>query len=277
MAQAGREGVLMQSSFGFSNHVGSHLVVVLPDLHIPFQDKKALECALRAVQYLKPHKVVILGDWLDCEAFSAHGKKNMVELRAHRYIADEVDPCREILKELEGWSKEIVYIEGNHEHRVERFAVNWGGILGPELYKLISPRALLGEGRKSGWSWVPYGTILPHHSITPNLWAVHGWSHAKHSASKHLEKAGSVSVVHGHTHRTQLFAKRDVVSGRVLKAWSPGCLSGLQPIYMHQNPTEWVHGFSLVYVGSDPEDWTDYTVTIQNGRCILPDGKEIIA
>lgn len=253
---------------------GSHLVVILPDLHVPFHDRQALDCAMAAIQYLRPHKIVILGDWLDCEAFSAHGKKHMLELRATRYLADEIEPTNEILNEVQRWSKELVYIEGNHEHRVERFAVQWGGVLGPDIYKLISPQTLLSAGR-TNFEWIPYGDILTHYSITPDLWAVHGWTHARHSASKHLDKAGSISVVHGHTHRAQMHARRDLVTGRVLKAWSPGCLSHLQPLYMHQNPTEWLHGFSMVYVGSNPLDWTDYLITIENGRCVLPDGKEI--
>lgn len=258
-------------------HPGSHLVVVLPDLHIPFHDRRALECAMQAVEYLRPHKVVILGDWLDCESFSAHGRSKLVELKATRYVADEVTPCNEVLDELARWSDKIVYVEGNHEFRVERFAVAQGSCLGPDIYNLISPRTLLSAGRDPrDFEWVPYGETLTHHAITPDLWAVHGWTHAKHSASVHLDKARSISIVHGHTHRSQMHSGRDLMTGRVLKAWSPGCLSKLQPLYMHQNPTSWVHGISLVYVGRDPMDWTDYVVTIQNGRCILPDGKEII-
>ena len=65
---------------------------------------------------------------------------------------------------------------------------------------------------------------------------------------------------------------------RVMKAWSPGCLSKLQPLYMAHNPTEWVQGFSLIYVSSDDRtDWTEYNITIDRGRCILPDGKVLRA
>ena len=67
------------------------------------------------------------------------------------------------------------------------------------------------------------------------------------------------------------------MSNRILKAWSPGCLSELQASYMNQTVSDWVHGFSIVWVGSDPLDWTEYSVTIQNGRAIMPDGTELLA
>jgi UDP-2,3-diacylglucosamine pyrophosphatase LpxH len=251
---------------------GSHLVMVLPDLHVPFHDEKALACVLAAYRQLRPQKVVVLGDWLDCEAFSSHGVSSMAELRAYRFLDDEVHPCNRILDQLQRFNNDLVFIEGNHEFRIERWAATMGAKLGPDLYKLVSPRRLLGEGRKK-FTWVPYNEPLSHYKITPDLWALHGWSFAKSAARVHQSKAVSVSVVHGHTHRMQMESRRDPSNGRILKAWSPGCLSKLQPLYRMQHPTEWVHGFSLIYVGQ--KSWTEYTITIENGKCVLPDGKEI--
>ena len=247
-------------------------VMVLPDLHIPYHDRAALACVERAYALLKPDEVVILGDWLDCEAFSAHPKTSLAELQAHKFIDDEMRPCRELLGRLQKHGNALTYIEGNHEARIERFAVSLGGNLGPDLYALISPRAIFGEGRKR-WTWIPYKSELAHYEITPDLWALHGWSHAKSAARVHQDRAVSVSVVYGHTHRQQSEARRDPATGRVLKSWSPGCLCKLQPLYAQNQPTSWVQGFSIVYIGR--QSWTDYTVTIQNGTCVLPDGRQV--
>lgn len=254
---------------------GSHVVMVLPDLHFPQHDPRALACVLRAAQILKPRRVVVLGDWLDCDAFSRHPRNSLSEAVAANYLTEEINPCNEALDELQRWSKSLIFVEGNHEYRVERFAVSLGGALGSSVYDIISPQQLLSKGRES-FTWVPYRKELSHYEITPNLWAVHGWNHSKHAADAHLRAIKTVSLVHGHTHRQQLMTTRNVVTGDVVKAWSPGCLSSLQPAYMHQSPTEWVHGFSIVFVGADPTDWTEYIVTIRNGRCILPDGTEVI-
>ena len=248
------------------------LVLVLPDLHIPHHDEAALSCVLQAYKLLKPDEVVVLGDWLDCETFSSHPKSSMAELRAHKFIDDELTPCRKILDQLQAHKNALVYVEGNHEQRIERFAVALGGSLGPDIYNLVSPARLLGAGRNK-WTWIPYTSELAHYKITDDLWAIHGWSFAKSAARVHQDRAVSVSIVHGHTHRQQSEARRDPANGKVLKAWSPGCLSKLQPLYRQQHPTSWVHGFSLVYIG--PRSWTDYTVTIHDGECVLPDGRLI--
>lgn len=261
---------------GISGGPGSHLVVVLPDLHIPYHDKKVLECVLRAIEYLQPYKTVVLGDWLDCDSFSKHPKKTMRELKAVEYRRDEIDPCNVILDEIQNWCKKLVFIEGNHEFRVERMAAEFGAILGPDIFDLMSPQTLLSAGR-TNFEWVPYGECLPRHEITPNLIAVHGWSHSTHAAATHLKQAKTCSIVHGHTHRYGVASSRNALTGEIYRGWSPGCLSKLQPMYRHQSPTNWCNGFSIIYVGQDPRDWSEYHVLIQNGRCILPDGKEILA
>lgn len=248
--------------------------MVLPDLHVPHHDRAALACVLRAYEILKPDEVVVLGDWLDCESFSRHPRGSMAELRAHKFIDEEVAPCVEILDKLQANENKLVYVEGNHEQRIERFAAALGNDLGRDIYSLISPERLLRANRKN-FVWIPYTSELAHYEITPDLWALHGWSFAKSAARIHLDRAVSVSIVYGHTHRQQSEARRDPASGRVLKAWSPGCLSKLQPIYRQNLPTSWVHGFSLVYVGAN--GWTEYTVTIDSGSCVLPDGREIKA
>jgi len=252
--------------------------MVLPDLHIPEHDERALECVLKAYKYLRPDEVVILGDWADCGQFSSHGVQSLAELKAHRFVEDEIDPIKAVMDKLQKYKNKLVYIEGNHEWRVERWAAKWGGRLGPDFYNFMSPRKLLSEGRKK-FTWIPYGDNLAHYQITPalqhssELWALHGWSHAKRASAIHLDRAVSVSIVHGHTHRMQMETRREPSTGRILKSWSPGCLSKLQPLYQANRPTQWTHGFSLVYIGQS--SWTDYTVTIHNGQCVLPNGKEI--
>lgn len=249
-------------------------VMVLPDLHIPHHDQAALDCVLQAYHILKPSEVVVLGDWLDCEAFSTHPRSSMAELSARRFVDDELLPCGEVLDKLQALGNRLVFIEGNHEQRIERFAVSLGNNLGGDIYRLMSPRHVFAQGRPN-FQWVGYKEQLAHYAIAPDLWALHGWSFAKSAARIHQDRAVSVSVVYGHTHRQQSEARRDPASGRVLKAWSPGCLCKLQPIYAQNRPTSWVQGFSIVYLGR--KTWTDYTVTIQDGACVLPSGRQIKA
>jgi hypothetical protein len=232
---------------------------------------------LAAHSLLQPARTVILGDWLDCGAWSSHPKQS-VEDRAEAYHEDEIQPCRRLLSRLEEHTGELVYIAGNHEHRVERKILELGD-LGAGIASLVDPGRLLGEGRKPGWRYVPYtrkaGTPLPHYRIAEDLIAVHGWSFARHAAAKHLEIARGYSVVHGHTHRMQSFTERDPIEERTVRAWSPGCLAQLQPPYMSHQPANSVHGFSLVYCSNDRKSWTEYTVEIRDGVCHLPGGQKV--
>ena len=101
--------------------------------------------------------------------------------------------------------------------------------------------------------------------------------HDSSSAAKHLELARTISLIHGHTHRQQSVSRRLLETGRVVKAWSPGCLSELQPAWRHSLPTDWVLGYTLLYVRNDLRAWTDYTVTIDRGACVLPGGTSVRA
>lgn len=256
---------------------GYHLVMVLPDLHLPHQDDAALDCALKAHALLKPKRTIILGDWLDAGSFASHQPKSFLELRAIDFKRDEIDPCNRILDILQQNTELLVYLEGNHEQRIERVAVN-ANIRSPinAVHSLISPKNLLSAGRNR-FIWIDYAKELNHYKITDDLWAFHGWSHAKNVAEAHLSYLMSVSAIFGHVHRAQSSARRNKVTNKIIKAWTPGCLCKLQPLYATSTPTDWIHGFSLIYVKNDGTAWFDYNVRIENGVCILPGGKEIRA
>jgi len=263
----------------------SKLWFIFPDIHFPDQEKEALEIAKAAHRILKPHNTVFLGDVLDCDIFSAHAKKTIEEAQTQDYLKLEINPCNALLDEVQNGTKEITYfLEGNHEQRIERWAVN-NGRIGESLYPLISPAATIGKGRKN-FKLIPYEVptgmrrgfvqIVPdvQRMRTGGLVAVHGWSFAKHAAAVHLEKSRSQSILFGHTHRAQSVATRDPWTGKMIKAFNPGTLSDLQPKYAHGGaPSDWTNGFAIVYVGQ--ESWTEYCISIVNGRCVLPDGREI--
>lgn len=256
---------------------GSHLVMVLPDLHLPNHDPRALAVAMKCHKILKPQRTVILGDWLEADQFSKWPKQARFE-RAQDFFEYEIKPCNQLLDDLQKNTDELVFIEGNHEWRVERYLAGSDPVV-KALGDYISPRALLSQGRKK-FDWVPYsdpGATIPHYKIANDLIAVHGWSHSTHASAKHLDMARSFSVIHGHTHRAQSHTARNPVTGKILKGWSVGCLSSLSPKWAHGRPTNWVHGLSLIYVRNDLEDWTDYNVLIREGTVVLPGGEKISA
>lgn len=185
-------------------------VLVLPDAHYPHQDPAAMGCVFHAIEVWNPDEVVILGDWLDAAAFSAHSKRSFIETEGADFLETEVGPCNSALDRIQGKKdRPVVFLEGNHCNRIERAALAMGGDLGKALYKLASPERVLrhrvnSEGepgtKRKNFTWVPYlkSWEHSHYKITKDLIAVHGWSIAKNAAKVHLDLVRSCSIVHGH-------------------------------------------------------------------------------
>lgn len=264
---------------------GAKLWVTLPDIHFPDHDPAAVEIVKKAINILKPDNTLLLGDVLDCGVFSNFKSKAFLSEAKHSFEKEEVIPCNNLLDYIQENTKEkTFFLEGNHEARVERWAVN-SGLVGKEIFGIISPQKLLSQGRKN-FKYILYENTLDkrmgyvqiapsHQSMrTGGLVAIHGWSWAKNAARVHLEKSRSQSVIYGHTHRIQLETSRDPWKGNPIIAFSPGTLSKLQPLYATGgSPSEWSHGFALIYVGRT--SWTQYIIPITKGCCVLPDGREI--
>jgi len=235
-----------------------------------------MRCILAVAERLRPDKVLVQGDWMDNEKFSNHAKATLAEIQAHRY-QEVIDSIRYYLDELQKHGADLIYLEGNHEAWVERWCVKNAGIAAPDVYEVMAPEHVLGKNRKR-FTWVPYvQRDITKYEIAPNLWACHGWATSKHAAAAHMAKVPGVSIVYGHTHRAEHRVTRDPRTGKPVHGWSPGSLCHPQPMYLHGAPSEWTLGFSILYQSRrDPEDWTPYTITIHEGRCILPDGTEIV-
>lgn len=252
------------------------LSIVFPDLHLGSHDSAALRVALRAAERAEPDEVIILGDWLDAHDWSAHPASDRRELRAATY-GEEVESCRAVLEFLEALPsvRRVVYVEGNHEHRVERWATTQRG---PWLSVVdgLLPRAALSRGRAKDFRWIPYKSPgePSHYEAAPGLIAVHGWSTAKHAAAAHLGRAHGLSVIHGHTHRRQVHTLRHPVTGEVIEGHSSGCLAQLQPLWVN-GPTAWVHGYAMIQRRGDR--WSIHHVGIHDGAAILPDGSQLKA
>ena len=248
--------------------------MILPDLHLGSQDKAALRCAVKIVDHYSPDRLVILGDWLEVHSASSHGAGDRREAKAISYM-EEIADCRALLALLEllPGVREIVFIEGNHENRVERWAVSHGRFA-EEIVDSISPRAALSRGRELPFTWVPYKAegIPGYVEIAEGLIACHGWSTAKHAAHAHLRKAHGLSVVHGHTHRRQSYVERHPLTGAAIEAHSPGCLAQLHPLWVGA-PTDWTHGVSLLQ--ESDERWALFHIPINAGQVVLPCGLRI--
>lgn len=243
------------------------------DVHFPDHNEESIAVLLRVFAHLKPDIGLSLGDLLNCTGVSDYDPAP--DEHDSEYETD-LSLATSFLDRVQKHSSKLVLIAGNHDYRIERWAAKRRQ--GKYFRSFVSLRRRLVEGRKS-CVYIPYGSATgkyPHYKINSRLVAVHGWSYAKNATKNHLSLSQGMSVIHGHTHRADTSIIQNVWKrGAVIQARSAGCLCKQIPMYGTGRPVEWVNAFILGYLGS--HDDTLYTIPIVNGRCILPDGKEIKA
>ncbi len=251
---------------------GSKTMLAFGDLHIPQHNRRAVEVFCRAAERIQPDLVVCLGDLLDCGQFSPHLPTYGVP--ETEYL-DDLREAGALLDRLQKVCTRLVVVEGNHEHRLDRWAAATAE--GRGAYSMLAPRVQLTRGRRC--IYVPYGSAdgrYPHYRVNSRIIAVHGWSYARHATKNHLAVSQGKSVIHGHTHRADASIVQNIWSpGRVIEARSAGCLCRPIPLYGAGRPVEWVNAFILGYLGRRSD--TLYTIPIVDDRCILPDGAEVAA
>lgn len=232
-------------------------ILVVPDVHRPYHDKKAWATMLRAAKRFCPNKIIVLGDFVDFYAVSDHDKDP-----ARKYkLVDELKSGREGLEELEDLGAEQLFFDcGNHEDRLNRYLVRRA----PELHDLISVQDSF-ELKEHGWKFQKYGT----HSNIGKLYHTHDVGYAGKHAVFHTGSAFQRSVVFGHTHRLSVnyFGS---VDGKRHFAASLGWLGDIDAAdYMPQaKKAEWQLGFGIVRAEKSGNIHLQ-AIPIVDGKCVL--------
>jgi len=232
--------------------------VIIPDSHGSAINKKAANAFLHDLDYIKPAEVVMLGDHIDCGGFLAqHHTLGYVAQTEYSFVDDAI-AANVFLDEIQKRTGKVEtdYLEGNHERRIENWIVTQ--TLGKKkdaqfLQSMFSIESTLNISKR-GFRLIEQGKFydkvkLPATIKKGNCYFTHGSSTAKHAAAVHVAKFGG-NVVYGHTHRADSYIGKNVKDG-MIGAWCPGCLSELQPLWQHTNPTDWSNGYGLQMVKSN--------------------------
>lgn len=239
--------------------------LILPDLHIPFQDKKLLACWLRRLETQKFDGVDIIGDMLDCYTLSRFDKNPTRKGTFQK----EVDIARDLLsyiRSLVGNKAEIKFSEGNHESRLRK--VLWGK--SPELADIrnLSIPSLLGLS-DLGIDW--------HDIHTPykieDVWFSHGDILRKHAGMSARAKSDVVhgSIIIGHCHRMgwSPFTSWDSVED----AYEVGHMSDYTQLDYVQTCPNWQLGWAEAFF-AEGVHWVNFYRVIHKGRMALIVGPE---
>jgi predicted phosphodiesterase len=231
-------------------------IFFIPDVHSPYEDKRATALMFDAMKVYGPDIVVVIGDFIDCFAVSNYSK----DPRRIFGLEREVEHAAGLLDQIK--AKRKIYVCGNHEDRLQRYLQDKA----PELLPFVDiPRLLKLEER--GWEWVPYkqSTKIGKLNITHDI----GVS-TRYTAYRVLETF-QASVVTGHTHRLCYVVEGDAGGGQQVSAMF-GWLGDVAKVdYMHRIKAQryWAHGFGtgihdtatgFVYLTAHPI--VDYTVAI---------------
>lgn len=220
--------------------------IVLPDLHIPYNDKHCTDKWLDHAESLQPDGVDIIGDLIDCYSLSRFDK-NPVRRGS---LQDELDQAHEFLVELRtrvGKKCNIRYSEGNHEQRLTRLL--WSDCKAFAGLRNLSMPDLLGLN-DLGIRWYPMGSPYRIGTLT----FMHGDTIRKHGGSTARttsDKVGS-SVILGHCHRMG-WCPTTSWSG-VRDAYEVGHLSDYRQLEYVQGVPQWQAGWATVTIG---EGWHD--------------------
>lgn len=214
-------------------------VLIIPDVHIPYHDKRAWKLMLKVAKDIKPHYLFTIGDFMDFYAVSDHSKDPTRALK----LDEEIKAGEAALDELDALgAKEKVFIGGNHCDRLERYLRNKA----PELFHFVSVPDLLHLITR-GWHYVPY----KHDIEFGKLHLTHDVGVAgRYAVYKSLD-AYQHSVITGHTHRLAYVVEGNATGKEFKLSAQFGWLGDAKEVdYMHRAKVnkDWALGFGIGYI-----------------------------
>ena len=242
----------------------------MSDLHCPFHSRECLDLAVAVGKDIDKsqglNQIILNGDIADCYGLSQHGPKSPLVIDS---FYDEIHETRKVLREIRSAfpKTEIIYICGNHEHRLARFIDKV-----PEMAGILTVAELLClDDLKI--KYVDYGPGQSFQVLDTNLIARHeGLSNGVNCARASLIKSGC-SVIFGHTHRMQS-AHCNSMNGEIKCGYSIGHMAnpeGNKEIFSYiKGFYDWQQGFAVV-TSIDKQFYVDpILITNNNGkyRCL---------
>lgn len=238
--------------------------VVFNDVHIEYDNKKAVNCLLKAIDFIKPFGLIANGDIMNCGTFSRHdiNKAPKSHWTDSEFLLDSEEEYRQMggfldrLQKVSPDSKKV-YLLGNHEVWLQEF-IKQSPQTRNKLFALENRLPI----RPYKWTIYPYRYIFK----LGKLRVTHGLYIGQNHAKKHVTALGK-SILYGDTHDIESASKVTPESESFM-AWSNGCLCDMNPDYLHNKPNNWNHGFAIVYVYPNGNFQVDIK-RIQQGKVVV--------
>jgi predicted phosphodiesterase len=231
---------------------GCERILVLPDIHVPYHTRSAIELAIAEGKRRNVDGILLSGDQVDFHTLSRFERDPEA-----RDFAGE----RAIMVQLLGYLRQefpdarIIYKEGNHDERLRSYIVTKA----PELYGIAELRLeKLFDFERLGIEHVGEKRTV----MLGGLSALHGHEFHKGFAPPVNPARGAylkakVSVLIGHHHKTSEHTETSL-DGSIVTTWSMGCLSDLRPPYAPYN--SYNHGLANVELRGQSFNVTNHRI-----------------
>lgn len=184
--------------------------------------------------------------WIEC-------KKKLCE---NKRFSKECAVANRELDFLQKHSKDVVYLEGNHENWVEQYIEKK-----PEVEELLEIPTKL-DLKERGIGWVPQNRLYR----VGKMYFIHGVYIYKYHAQKHLTAYGC-NICYGHTHTAQTHQLNMKMQDPIM-AYGLGCLCDHEPHWMRGRPANWMNQFAVMDVQEDTGRFNLNTINITRGQFI---------
>tara|TARA_Y100000592_G_scaffold90123_1_gene148318 strand:+ start:615 stop:1313 length:699 start_codon:yes stop_codon:yes gene_type:complete len=223
-------------------------ILVISDMHLPYQHKDAIRFLAEIKKEFKPDRVINIGDLLDFHAISMHTHDPDLASAGH-----ELTMARKYVKELESIYPQVTEVDSNHSSLVYRRAIKYG----------MSREFLREYGEFLGtkkWKWVDDLTITM--SNGQRCFFTHGRSADVLKVSQTM----GMSAVQGHYH-TKFVVSYWANPDNLFFAMNVGCLinqKSLSMNYAKNFRTRFILGCGIILDGiprllpmvlNDKGDW----------------------
>lgn len=218
----------------------------------------------KVVKTIKPDKLIINGDLIDFSYISKFSE-GVVGAQEGKRLKADFDIIKNELAFYKKYSSNIIYLEGNHENRLDKYLEKNPVLKG--LFKLEDIT------KDMGIDFIPLN--LQPYSIRNDILITHGLSYTKYFSCKHAELSNN-NIICAHTHRTQSYTT-SFPDGRTITGYGIGCLSTLNPSYTAGIKINgWSHSFAELIESEESNNFQINIIKINDAdnSCII-NGREI--
>jgi len=218
-------------------------------LQYPYIKKSYVEALLNYVNYVKPDKLLCVGDELDCQTISTYARGTALEFEGS--LQKNIIGLKGLLKEFRsaiGRSKPFIMQRSNHTARIEKYVQKFSPAMA--VLDCIKIENLLGYNDKE--INITYNRSLKEFTK--------GWLLAHGDESRLFSMAGATalnlavktnkSVICSHTHRQGIMRQSYGFGGKqtTLTGVEVGHLCDIKKMsYLKENIANWSAGFAVVY------------------------------